>query len=123
MEDQGTPRPTKDVLDKILDMQFNRLPASTVLALRKRVQDLFDATGGQILLSTACSGSDVVVTVINAIAKKLEGMFGITFTVVHDFSCESVEMKRNWIKTHFAPRHIFPDIERLAAVCEVALVP
>lgn len=64
----------------------------------------------RLRLGTGCSGSDIVVKVMNTLWQSFKVHNGIVLPPIdHAFSCESVPFKQSWITAHCKPRFLFKD--------------
>jgi site-specific DNA-cytosine methylase len=90
-----------------------RLSASRILKLRDGLMILHQVGHGSVRLGTACSGSDLIVNVLEELLKFYSTMFGLNVTTTHCFACESVRFKQEWIIKHFQPGRLFPDLKEL----------
>lgn len=91
--------------------------ASLSTALR-----VFNRQVGELTVGTICSGSDVVVYVLEVLCRAVEDACGVTFRWRHAWSCESVGWKRQWALQHFSPGAMFADANDLlqsTARCEI----
>lgn len=79
-------------------------------AMRAGFQSLLDICMGTLRIGTACSGTDVALHSIQTCVGYWKDMFGLDAVVMHEFACEAVSDKRDFIATHWSPRHIFLDI-------------
>ena len=104
---------SKGTLKRILAAQFSQLGAEELLRLSRGLEDLSTLTQGHWRWASACSGSDVVYLALEALHGLWKSRMGSVPEIGHAFSCEDVKFKQEWIKTFFAPDHIFPDIHFL----------
>ncbi len=104
----------QDLLASLYKKQYDELPVGMLMQVRKAVACFHKLTKGRITVSTACSGTDLIVYAWEKLAGLWDELFGLRFEVVHSLSCESVRFKQDWIRAHFDVAHIFPDLHRLA---------
>ena len=100
-------------MKRILAAQFSQLGAEELLRLSRGLEELSLLTGGKWRWASACSGSDVLFVALEALHDFWKSRMGSVPEIAHTFSCEDVVFKQEWIKTFFAPQHIFPDIQLL----------
>ena len=96
-----------------MDTEYRQLSAADVLSLRDRVQELWQATDGVLSLGTACSGTDVLIRVVGLHLRKWKALFNFCFRIRHMFSCEIIDWKCRFIRDHWTPEAVFPDVTRL----------
>jgi site-specific DNA-cytosine methylase len=74
-----------------------------------------------IRIGTACSGTDVAILGIQAIARILNGMFDVELTCVHAWSCEVDEQKQRFLMDQFDLKCLFADLCSLSSSTAVNL--
>ncbi len=100
--------------------QFSKLTSAQKMKLRAGYESLTKAVGNTISIATGCSGTDLVIAATEDILRLWRTVFGIDATLQHLFSCESAPWKQEFIKNHFVPEVIFPDLEQLCNNSAVA---
>ena len=81
--------------------------------VRGGVEQLHKLVAGTLDIGTGCSGTDIWVGCVVALAKLWKDMFGLIFHVRHRIACGNVEFKRLFISEHWSPEHMFPDLLQL----------
>ena len=84
MPDQTTLQ--QDILGMIIIAQFSGLSPARQVSLRDHLESFHAASGGRIRVATGCSGSDLIIHVIEELCAFWKTQFGISFSVVHEFS-------------------------------------
>lgn len=75
--------------------------------------DLLQLPLEDIVVGTACSGTDVAVLVAKAFAKAWQRVFHTRLDVIHAFSCEKDEMKQRFLTTMFTDTFDFSEMQML----------
>ena len=66
------------------------------------IQDLVRSLPEQIVVGSACSGTDIIISVLETLAHQW-GQFGGTSTFRHAFSCDTKAAAQMFIKSVFKP--------------------
>lgn len=102
-------------MDHIVQAQHDGMLSSTKEELRLGLRRTAEALHGKLLVGTACSGSDLIVLVMEALTRHWRRTYGVRLEVAHVFACESVQWKCDWIGRHFKPQCVYNDIRNLKA--------
>ena len=100
-------------LHQLCEFQHKNLEPKALLGLRANsyeFQRLLMTESREFTVGTACCGTDVVVGVLTTLMKHWTDTFGTSFGMVHRFSYEIEEWKREYIRSHFAPDYIFGNL-------------
>lgn len=92
-------------------MQMAKLTIEQTQHLRNRLKFMSEAVGGVLSIATGCSGTDVIVMVIQRLASWWTATFGLSLRIRHVFSCEQVGFKRDFISAHFKPEALFENMQ------------
>lgn len=101
---------SEDILHRVLGLQLEKLTPSQLLRFRECLENAKEAHPLGLTVGTGCSGSDVVILVLEKLGKFWDEMLGVRLRFRHVFSIESVAWKREWITSHFQPELVFDDI-------------
>ncbi len=106
----------KEPLQLIVEAQHAKLCPESLLHCQNCLANLASVLpGGNVVsVGTGCSGSDVVILVLQTLSKQWKTHFGVDVQFHHSFSTESQPWKRQWIITHFQPEFVFADITAFA---------
>ena len=104
----------QDLLEDLCRQHYAALPPGRLLTLRSQLVLLQNRTGGRLSLATGCSGTDIIAHCFNILIREWKELFGLSFYLVHDLSCEEVPMKQRFIKHHWSPKHIVGDLHTLS---------
>ena len=88
--------------------------STSVLQLRDNLEKLHSITGGVLEVITGCAGTEVGIYGLEVMTKVWADVFGIEFKLEHVWSSEKVEWKVDFIRQHFNPATIFPNVTRLS---------
>jgi len=94
--------PTVPLAD-IIQQQHSKLTGSDILLLSRGVRELHTACAGKLRVGTACSGTDLVIRALSLLLEHWQGMFGLTFRLLHEFACEIKEPKSDRLGRMTAP--------------------
>ena len=67
----------------------------------------------ELTIGSACSGSEVMMYVVEEIQAYWQREHGIDVKVKHSFACEAEPWKQKWILDNFAPGLLFDDIKQI----------
>ena len=106
-------------MQRILAEQFSKLTAADKLMLARGLADLVSVTEGKLVCATGCSGTDLIIDALVDTFALLGETFGHSVQVLHEFSCENIGFKQEFIRAHFDPPAVFPDLAKLASATAV----
>ena len=102
-------------MDEVCSSLLATLSLDSTRRLQRAIEKLASLSGGDIRLSSACSGTDLVTITLRRLRKAMRahGMAGATaFRLRHVFSCEVVPWKRLFIILNYGFL-VFRDIKEL----------
>ena len=105
----------QDMLAKTIRMQIDSLGIADVVRLQKGVTTASKAHDGQLTMGTFFGGSEIIRFVIDHLLWFSRKEYGCTLDLVHVFSVEKDEWKRDFINSLEQPQHSFSDILELEA--------
>ena len=88
-------------MDELAETLLNRLKSTNVAAIMK-LQDTLRQVPAIIEVGTACSGTDLVIGALNAIARAWRAL-GISVSFNHAFAADVKEVSRDFIKANWKP--------------------
>lgn len=97
------------VLDEFIELAVRSLDAEMLAAINRSIPG-----DGRIVFGTACSGSEMYLVALPALALHLGRALGRPVRFTHAWSCEVVKAKREWIVDQFRPAKVFCNIHHLA---------
>lgn len=99
------------IINNAIRMYINRLPVEWRLAVHAFIVHVRDTESGRLMIGTACSGSDLLLKVSQAIATCLQHEFGIELEVVGAFAVEKDFHKQNFLlRNHPATHALYGDV-------------
>ena len=81
---------------------------------RHMVSRLQRLQGAEISIGTACSGSDMLLKVVEALRRHWSEEFGVTLSFRADFACERDVKKQAFLTSQFGASCIFQDVSELS---------
>ena len=81
--------------------------------MRERLEIIHRATGGELVVGTGRSGTDGVAHAFELVMRWWRETFGLVFALKHKVSCEIKAWKVEFIRQHFNPEEVFPDLRAL----------
>ena len=108
--------PLQDPLVDVIDRQYAKLTPGRLQTLREKLLELHERTGGRLNIATGCSGTDLLLLVLQRLVDKWETIFGITFTIAHLFSVDHGEVQQDFIKMHWQPTCVFEEMEDVGSL-------
>ena len=104
----------KDTLQMIIEKQFESLPPIRLTQYRANLLRLQEETEGRIRLATGCSGTDLVVKILQLMVGLWQEFFGLSFRIEHVWSCDHGSVQQKFILEHFQPHYLFTSMEEVA---------
>ena len=77
---------------------------------------------GVLQVGTGCSGTDLILTVLNSLSDYWKQVWDLKLQVEHTFSVEKEEFKQKFILQHHSPSALFSDITTLTDGPQVNLI-
>eukprot|EP00974_Lingulodinium_polyedra_P067218 6505848-Lingulodinium_polyedra.AAC.1 len=71
------------------------------------------ATGGCLSVATGCSGTDVIVHILQMMLREWQQQFGMNLRLRHSFAVEKVDYKQQFLLCHGQPTALFADMEEV----------
>ena len=81
---------------------------------RRMVARLKVLSASRITIGTACSGSDMILKVADALVRHWKALFGLSLDVKSEFACERDAKKQAFLKSQFQADCIFQDVSELS---------
>lgn len=101
------------MLHSAVHKQYVALSPANKLLIQEGLQSMAGRLGGVLSVATGCSGTDVLLHVLDILAKHWLTVLGVRVAIRHVFSTESVSWKQEFIKMHCRPEMLFSDIGEL----------
>lgn len=98
----------------IVRRQLGNLTPDRLVCIRDALAAMKATFPTGFSIGTACSGSDVIMHIVDVLRKVWMDMFGVDLLIRHTFSVECVDFKQTWIKEHFSPEFLFENVESLS---------
>ena len=98
-----------------LNNLLNEFPDGMYQSMCLNLKNLFLSRPGCafMTLATLCAGCELALPVFDIFAMLMGLHFGVSFEVLHCFSCERDRKLQTWIREHFNPLYIFPDVTQI----------
>ncbi len=93
---------------RAIDDSFRELPVTRLLSCMDNVRAL--AAGprkGVLTVATGCSGTDLVIGVLDMLSKYFEDRWGAKIVFQHRFSCDCKHAAQKFILQHWSPELFF----------------
>lgn len=100
-------------LEYMTSQSHRKLSPQDTILMRAQVERLHNITGGNLIISSLLSGSDVQYLVWLCLAKHWEQMFGIHLEVQLSLACDNKPCIQRWLSRYSKPGVIFPDVHLL----------
>jgi site-specific DNA-cytosine methylase len=94
-------------------LQHANLSAASTHSIRDGLSSLHDRFQGVLKLGTSLSGTDVAVHAAQCMANFWRSVFGLDFTIQHEFSCDNDDSAQKFIAAFWSPNIVFPDVTEL----------
>ena len=101
-------------LAKAIRKWHDSLPPQDILALRANLQEL--AKSG-ITIGTACSGTDIIVLVLELLSDFWTSEYGVKVPLRHAFACESQPSVQKFLCGQFPSCEVVSEEKRVARSC------
>ena len=103
----------QDPLQTIVDAQYAKLTPARIGQLRAKLLNMHAATGGRLTVATGCSGTDVLLLMLQCLVQKWQEIFGLVFQVEHVFSCDHGPLQQKFIQVHWQPTCLFEEMSEV----------
>ena len=92
------------MLQTIIEKQHSKYSPAQISQLRTSLLRMHDAFQGRFMVATGCSGTDLLILVVQKLLRFWHVKFGIDFELQHLWSCDKAAGPQAFIRAHFAPQ-------------------
>jgi hypothetical protein len=106
---------TQDVMVEVIRRQYAKLTPARIQQIRGQLATLYEEGQGRIVVSTGCSGTDLLLKLLCDLVSLWKTLFGLEFSICHAFSCDHGHVQQGWIQAHEHPQALFEDMAQVGS--------